>query len=946
MAYTAGAAQVVVTPDFRSFHVKIGEQLDSEDATFAKAGERWGKLAGDSFKAGFGKINPQVTPKVDDAGAKTELDGLTRDRDTTVKTKVDDDAAKVSLAELVKTRTATVKVKVSGVQKAAKSVAESFADLKIPALGAAAIGLGPSALGAGAAALGGGLALGAAAASVGAFAAIAVPMFAKVTKAQTALTTATADYAKATTKAQKAAALKAEAAATDGLTSSEKKLAIELANLKTGWSRLSDAEEPVVGRALVPWFTAASESLRFLPSLINPAATAIGQLGSEAQKNLQAPFWGTFFRSVGDVGGPAVRDFGGALGYLGDAAAHLFVTFAPDIAKLPPLIDKWAASFDTWAKSVSRAGFDKWLSGVFSHQNLSTLQGDLSSLGTVFGNVATATEQMSPAAFTGLSNVLSILAKLTPTQIEALALIYGGSKVAGNVSSLAGLLGSLGGLGSGKSKGKTSTSEEGESSSSGLGIGGLLSKGLIGLSVAGGVESLLSGISSGPGGKNWLDNPFGTNGKNSANPSGWNSFSQAGKNIKNWTVNDPANWATTGWSEAYTHFQRDFAGHITSWFTTTFPSFFTQAIPGAWSWAYTGFMRNIGSPVAGFFTRTLPSFFSGIGSGLSGVGSAFSREGSQIARSISSGFSTAWTSTSGAISGAFTATKGWVTGAFRTAGTWLSGAGHSIATGLGTAYQATSGWVSGVASRAYGWVTSQFSRAGSWLSGAGHNIAVGLGDGYSAVSGWVSGVAGRAHGWVTGQFSRAGGWLSGAGHNIATGLGDGYASVSGWISGVASRAYGWVTGAFGGAGSWLYGIGQSIMSGLSAGLNSAIGGVESVLNWVTAHIPSWKGPPSYDAVLLRPAGQLIMGGLADSLASGIPGVRSVLGQATAAVGAGLNVPAVSGASLPRVRGTDGAAIRISIDGGSDPLVQALVRSMRAEIGGKYGGSVQAALGKR
>jgi phage-related protein len=239
------------------------------------------------------------------------------------------------------------------------------------------------------------------------------------------------------------------------------------------------------------------------------------------------------------------------------------------------------------------------------------------------------------------------------------------------------------------------------------------------------------------------------------------------------------------------------------------------------------------------------------------------------------------------------------------------------------------------------------SGAVSWLHSAGNSVATGLVRGWNGAGNAISGAFRRAQSWARSAVSSAGGWLRSAGNSAASGLVHGWNSASGAVSGAFGRASSWVAGAFRGAGGWLFGAGQSIMNSLAAGLNWGIGKVQGILNWVTAHIPSWKGPAAVDAVLLKPAGQLIMGGLQNSLAAGIPGVRGTMQDATAAIAAGLRVPtltlpALSGSAL---RGGDGLALTVTYAGPSDGAIAAIVKDLRYDIQGKSGGDVQKHLGR-
>lgn len=70
-----------------------------------------------------------------------------------------------------------------------------------------------------------------------------------------------------------------------------------------------------------------------------------------------------------------------------------------------------------------------------------------------------------------------------------------------------------------------------------------------------------------------------------------------------------------------------------------------------------------------------------------------------------------------------------------------------------------------------------------------------------------------------------------------------------------------------GAGTLLYQAGKDIISGLIHGMGSMFDSVKSTLGGLGHKIIGWKGPPSYDKVMLTPAGKMIIQGLIDGIMS-------------------------------------------------------------------------------
>jgi hypothetical protein len=763
--------------DFQSdIRTKMAAQGDSAGKAFASAFQ-------DQLKASFASLpDARITADADTAKAKAELDDAAKPRTAKIRAEV----AKVGLQNPL-----------SGIS---------------PLAGAGVLGglaLGPQAIGLGAGLLGVGAGFASAAADAGAFGVVAKGMFTDVTTAQAALTAAQAAYNKATTDKGRAAALAAEKAALDGLTPAEQQLAVELTAVTGAWKSFQQAQQPVVGAAIGPWLQAATDGMRLLGPLVTDGANAIELLGNEADAAVKSPFWTQFSTTLGTTGEVALQVFGTAVGQVGDGLAHLFVTFAPDIQNVLPLVDKATGAFDNWAKSVTSAGLDNFFAKTFSPANVAALKTDLGDVASIVKNLAGAAGQLSPTAFSGLSNVLAVLAKLSPGQIEALSALYGVSKAlggAGNLAKLAtgGASLSLPGIG-GKSAEKTAAADAEKtaaktSTASKLGkVGSAAASASVVLPLAAAVDQA---IPKGPGGE-WVNSwaPYEKIFTNDL-PEAWSISYEAfqvefaGKMTAFFTESVPhffTGQIPMGWSTAYEGFQRDFAGPLTSWFTGSLPHFFTGAIPAnVWSPAYEGFENDLGSPIAAWFTNSLPHFFGSAGSLAEGWG-----------KDIGHGLETGWNATQGAVTSAFGAAKGWVTGAFSTGESWLKAGGTAIASGLDTAWTGSAGGVKTAFGAAKGWVTGAFSGASGWLTAAGKSVMSGflssLESEYTSVQSFVSSVAG----WIAahkGPVSEDYKLLQPAGRAIMGGFGDslkaGFSeSVAPVITGIAPAVLAGMAGA-------------------------------------------------------------------------------------------------------------------------------------------------------
>ncbi len=151
-----------------------------------------------------------------------------------------------------------------------------------------------------------------------------------------------------------------------------------------------------------------------------------------------------------------------------------------------------------------------------------------------------------------------------------------------------------------------------------------------------------------------------------------------------------------------------------------------------------------------------------------------------------------------------------------------------------------------------------------------------------------------------------------------------------------------IIGVFSGAGSWLLGAGRAIVDGLISGVGDMIGPLQDKFSSITNLIPSWKGPASRDAVLLRPNAHLIMGGLIGGIAERQGALRSVLGQVTDTVAGtampGFGIPtagALAGMAGRQAQGsltsTINVTVRIEGAGAGTPEARELARQLAPHI---------------
>lgn len=337
MPYTAGSAQVVVTPDLTGWHRKIGEFLKQEDATWARAGDKWGAEASKTFAARFDP-KAKIKPDVDATRAKIQIDELTRNRAPKVAPKVEDRVAGLELDRLARNRTVEVKVKTdtSALSKLGK-LGSAFGGA-FGAPGGASF-LAPGTLGGLAVAVplleagateATALASGLAAAGLGAasFGALAMPAFKSITGAYSKIKADQAAYDNALTKTARNTALSKLHQDLASLDPAQRQALRGLQGLTGEYGKLSKAFEP---KALAVFNDGLKLAGTLLPDLVpfaNTFATDLDKMLKKADGFAQSKGFKSFLGQLGQIEKAALPALGQGLAKLVPDVEKFFTIFS------------------------------------------------------------------------------------------------------------------------------------------------------------------------------------------------------------------------------------------------------------------------------------------------------------------------------------------------------------------------------------------------------------------------------------------------------------------------------------------------------------------------------------------------------------------------------------------------------------------------------------------
>src|SRR6266487_1737290 len=372
-------------------------------------------------------------------------------------------------------------------------------------------------------AAGAGVALGGAFVAGGAalagFGAVAKPVLSDAKKASEAVRKAQDAYTIAIANGtKKSVAYKAEQVAIGkayaGMSPAQIALSRQLGGMASAWDKVKAAQTPVIAGALQPWLASVTSLTKQLGPIIANVAPVIGSLGAQFNAIVSSGAFAQFRDFIANTGSKAV-------GAAGNALLGLFQGFVIILPKFQPLIQKAV----TWLGNLGPA-IEKWASSQKTADHITAFMAWFNQNGHVVGdllkNIAGALKAMAPGLTAGgtaelqvMSQFFGFIAELPPGLAKPLFSVAGAMLILNKLGVVKVGLKLIG--------------MDAAKAAAGGGATGLWGKMLPGVRLAGGalvavvaVDMILKNTRSGPGGKNWLDNPFGMPGpKDKASANNW-----------------------------------------------------------------------------------------------------------------------------------------------------------------------------------------------------------------------------------------------------------------------------------------------------------------------------------------------------------------------------------------------------------------------------------------
>jgi len=180
-------------------------------------------------------------------------------------------------------------------------------------------------------------------------------------------------------------------------------------------------------------------------------------------------------------------------------------------------------------------------------------------------------------------------------------------------------------------------------------------------------------------------------------------------------------------------------------------------------------------------------------------------------------------------------------------------------------------------------VTELWSFAWHFIATTVSNIFGGMvstiAGGISDAVGWIAGLPGRAGQAISGLAGAIVGRAADAVGSMARAIRGGVDDAMSFVQSLPGRA----ANAIGDLSGFLFNAGANLIWGFIRGIESVFDTVRSTLGRLTSWLPSWKGPPGVDAMLLHNSGKLVISGFVKGIQDSFGDVKSTLGDLSSMV---------------------------------------------------------------
>lgn len=206
-------------------------------------------------------------------------------------------------------------------------------------------------------------------------------------------------------------------------------------SLSRAWTAWKKSMDPIVLPVIAKGVDLLKSLIPALTPFVEAAAKAFNGLINGIGTAAQSPFWVQFRNQLAQMTGPAITGLGIAMGNIITGIAGIFKAFLPYVPAMMAWIDRITAGFAKWGMGLSGSSAIKTFMDYVKN-NGPTLEGIVSNLSTAIGHIVLALASPNALFVQVLKDISSVLAGLSPSEIQALAdafLAWKAAMVVGNL---------------------------------------------------------------------------------------------------------------------------------------------------------------------------------------------------------------------------------------------------------------------------------------------------------------------------------------------------------------------------------------------------------------------------------------------------------------------------------------------------------------------------------
>lgn len=221
------------------------------------------------------------------------------------------------------------------------------------------------------------------------------------------------------------------------LTGPERDLLDHITKFKSKYDDWAKSLEKPVFRAFGTWLDTIGDNFGLLSPAVRHSSDAITKLGKEADKSLKGKFWTNFFKLIGKQAGTDTYHLGQAIGNVAKGVAGIVKNFLPSAPSFFKWLDRITDKFKNWATGKKgKQDFGQFMDTA--KKNWPVVKDIMKDLWQITKKLGDALSGMAPSTLKGIEAILSLIGKMSPTQLQALIAVGAGAYAGGKLGSIGG----------------------------------------------------------------------------------------------------------------------------------------------------------------------------------------------------------------------------------------------------------------------------------------------------------------------------------------------------------------------------------------------------------------------------------------------------------------------------------------------------------------------------